>query len=98
MNLTDLDKLSFSSVKPGKYPCYDFSINYIKKGPLYVSALSIVNEILVDLFLSEKISYISISNLMIETLINENFDQEMTFDNIIEIREILKNKILKKIK
>ena len=45
-----------------------------------------------------KISYISISNLMIETLINENFDQEMTFDNIIEIREILKNKILKKIK
>ncbi|MBC78713.1 MAG: 1-deoxy-D-xylulose-5-phosphate reductoisomerase [Chloroflexi bacterium] len=98
LNLTDLDKLSFNSVKPGKYPCYDFSINYIKKGPLYVSALSIVNEILVDLFLSEKISYISISNLMIETLINENFDQEMTFDNIIEIREILKNKILKKIK
>jgi 1-deoxy-D-xylulose-5-phosphate reductoisomerase len=98
LNLQELNTLSFSEVKPGKYPCYDFSLKYIKKGPLYISALSIVNEILVDLFLSEKIPYTSISDLMIETLNNENFDQEMTFDNIIELREILKNKILNKIK
>jgi 1-deoxy-D-xylulose-5-phosphate reductoisomerase len=98
LNLHELNTLSFSEVKPGKYPCYDFSLKYIKKGPLYISALSIVNEILVDLFLSEKIPYTSISDLMIETLNNENFDQEMTFDNIIELREILKNKILNKIK
>ena len=97
MRLSDLNNLSFSEVKPGKYPCYDFSINYIKKGPLYVSALSIVNEILVDLFLEEKISYVSISELMVDTLSNEKFDQEMSFDNIIGIREILNNKILKKI-
>ena len=97
MRLSDLNNLSFSEVKPGKYPCYDFSINYIKKGPLYVSALSIVNEILVDLFLEEKISYVSIPELMVDTLSNEKFDQEMSFDNIIGIREILNNKILKKI-
>lgn len=98
LNLSDLNNLSFSEVQIGKYPCYDFALDYIKKGPLYVSALSITNEILVDLFLAEKISFISIADLMIETLINEKFEYEITFENIIEMREILENKIFNRIK
>lgn len=98
LNLSDLNNLSFSEVQIGKYPCYDFALDYIKKGPLYVSALSITNEILVDLFLAEKISFVSIADLMIETLINEKFEYEITFENIIEMREILENKIFNRIK
>jgi len=98
LNLSDLNNLSFSEVQIGKYPCYDFALDYIKKGPLYVSALSITNEILVDLFLAEKISFVSIADLMIETLINEKFEFEITFENIIEMREILENKIFNRIK
>ncbi len=98
LNLSDLNNLSFSEVQIGKYPCYDFALDYIKKGPLYVSALSITNEILVDLFLAEKISFVSIADLMIETLINEKFEYEITFENIIEMREILEDKIFNRIK
>ncbi len=98
LNLSDLNNLSFNEVQIGKYPCYDFALDYIKKGPLYVSALSITNEILVDLFLAEKISFISIADLMIETLINEKFEYEITFENIIEMRETLENKIFNRIK
>tara|TARA_B100001094_G_scaffold85233_1_gene81605 strand:- start:1990 stop:3138 length:1149 start_codon:yes stop_codon:yes gene_type:complete len=98
LNLSDLNNLSFSEVQIGKYPCYDFALDYIKKGPLYVSALSITNEILVDLFLAEKISFVSIADLMIESLINEKFEFEITFENIIEMREILENKIFNRIK
>ena len=54
LDFSKLNNLSFSPVDRKKYPCYDFAIDFIKKGPLYISALSITNEILVDLFLSEK--------------------------------------------
>ena len=98
LNLSELNNLSFSEVDRKKYPCYDFAIDYIKKGPLYISALSITNEILVDLFLSEKINFVSIVDLMTHALLNEDFDKDVTFDNIIEIRKMLKNKILEEIK
>jgi len=35
---------------------------------------------------------------MSDALLQENFDKDITFDNIIQIREMLKNKILEKIK
>ena len=35
---------------------------------------------------------------MIESLINEKFEFEITFENIIEMREILENKIFNRIK
>ena len=35
---------------------------------------------------------------MIETLINEKFEYEITFENIIEMRETLENKIFNRIK
>ncbi|MBL06655.1 MAG: 1-deoxy-D-xylulose-5-phosphate reductoisomerase [Chloroflexi bacterium] len=97
LDFSKLSNLSFSPVDRKKYPCYDFSIDYIKKGPLYISALSITNEILVDLFLEEKISYISIPKLMISSLETEKFDDQINFDNIIEIRDMLKSKISQKV-
>jgi 1-deoxy-D-xylulose-5-phosphate reductoisomerase len=98
LKLSELNKLSFHEVDRSKYPCYDFAIDYIKKGPLYVSALSIANEILVNLFLNEKISFISIADLMSYSLLKEDFEKDITFDNIIDIRKMLKNKIFEKIK
>ena len=97
LDFSKLNNLSFSPVDRKKYPCYDFAIDFIKKGPLYISALSITNEILVDLFLSEKISYISIPKLMNFALDTEKFDDEINFDNIIEIREMIKSKISHKL-
>ena len=60
LDFSEIKNLTFSPVDRSKYPCYDFSIDYIKKGKLYISALSILDEILVNLFLDEKISYVSI--------------------------------------
>ena len=97
LDFSKLNNLSFSPVDRKKYPCYDFAIDFIKKGPLYISALSITNEILVDLFLSEKISYISIPKLMNFALDTEKFNDEINFDNIIEIREMIKSKISHKL-
>ena len=49
------------------------------------------------MFLREKISYISIPKLMKFALDTEKFDDEINFDNIIEIREIIKSKISHKL-
>ncbi len=95
LDFSEISQFSFSQVKKGKYPCYDFSYEYIKKGPLYVSALAITNEILVELFLAEKISYISISKYLELTLLNQKFNQEFNYDNIIELREYLTTRISK---
>jgi len=95
LDFKKINKLSFSEVKKGKYPCYDFAYEYIKKGPLYVSALALTNEILVELFLTEKISYISISKYLEMTLLHQVFNQEFNYDNIIELREYLKTRISK---
>ena len=93
LDFKKINQLSFSEVKKGKYPCYDFAYEYIRKGPLYISALSLTNEILVNLFLSEKISYTSIPNYLEMTLSKEFFNQEFNYDNIIELREYLNTRI-----
>jgi len=93
LDFKKINQFSFSEVKKGKYPCYDFAYEYIKKGNIYRSALSLTNEILVDLFLLEKISYTSIANYLEMTLSKEIFNQEFNYDNIIELREYLNIRI-----
>ena len=95
---SEIKNLTFSPVDRSKYPCYDFSIDYIKKGKLYISALSILDEILVNLFLDEKISYVSIPLYLEKFLDQEKFDQNFTIDNIIEVREYLTKKVFKELK
>ena len=98
LDFSDIQTLTFSPVDRSKYPCYDFSIDYIKKGKLYISALSILDEILVNLFLDEKISYVSIPLYLEKFLDKEKFDQNFTIDNIIEVREYLTKKVFKELK
>ena len=98
IDFSKLSNLTFSPVDRSQYPCYDFSLDYILRGNLYISALSILNEILVNLFIEEKISYISIPIYLEKFLYNEKFDQKFTLDNIIEVRDYLKNKVSEEIK
>ena len=98
IDFSKLSNLTFSQVDRSQYPCYDFSLDYILRGNLYISALSILNEILVNLFIEEKISYISIPIYLEKLLCNEKFDQKFTLDNIIEVRDYLRNKVSKEIK
>ena len=98
LDLNSLKNLSFNPVQSGQYLCYDFSINYIRKGPIYISALSFVNEMLVNLFLTSKIHYLSIPVLMKEILYDKQINLTMTFDNLTELKKDLKKLTLDKSK
>ena len=98
LDLKSLNNLSFNPVQSGQYLCYDFSINYIRKGPIYISALSFVNEMLVNLFLTSKIHYLSIPVLMKEILYDKEINLTMTFDNLTKLKKDLKKITLDKSK
>jgi len=85
-------------VESGQYLCYDFSIEYIRKGPIYISALSFVNEMLVKLFLSSKIHYLSIPVLMKEILYDKQINLSMSFDNLMQLKKDLEKITLDKSK
>ena len=98
LDLKSLKNLSFNTVESGQYLCYDFSIEYIRKGPIYIAALSFVNEILVNLFLTSKIHYLSIPILMKEILYDKQINLSMSFDNLMQLKKDLEKITLAKSK
>lgn len=75
--------LHFSLIDDNKYPCFKLILDYAKKGDIFPIVASITNEYAVKMFLSKKIKFNQIYDIIKEEL------QLTKFKEIINIEEIL---------
>ena len=76
--------ITFEEVDKNRYPCFDMALSYAKKGGTWPSALCGADEGAVDAFLSGKIKFVEISEI-IENSIKSHTSIE--FPSIEEVLE-----------
>ena len=85
------DSFSFEEVKYDKFPCYRLARNVAEIGKNTGLILNAANEISVEYFLEDKISYLDIPNIIEDILDSSAVVKHDTLDSIIENdREIRK--------
>ena len=89
------DKFSFEEVIYDKFPCYRLARKVAEIGKNTGLILNAANEISVEYFLEDKISYLDISNIIEDILDSSTVVNHDTLDSIIdndrEIRELTRN-------
>lgn len=100
VDMTKMMNLTFSSPDLERFPCLRIAKECLIKGNAYLVAMNAINEILVEAFLQDKISYLDIPRKLEELLAQltvahlESFDEIMAFDQIIRKDTIEKLKVL----
>ena len=91
------DKFSFEEVIYDKFPCYRLARKVAEIGKNTGLILNAANEISVEYFLKDKISYLDIPNIIEDILDSGDVVEHDTLDSIIEndkeIRELTRNYI-----
>ena len=83
--------LTFEEPNPAVFKCIKMAYNASKEGGSYPVVLNAANEVLVDLFLKEKIRFIEIQNRLEDILDRHNPTYHLTLDDIVCIDEETRN-------
>ena len=83
--------LTFEEPNPDVFKCIKMAYNASKEGGSYPVVLNAANEVLVDLFLKEKIRFIEIQNRLEDILDRHNPTYHLTLDDIVCIDEETRN-------
>lgn len=98
LSLFEIGALTFENPDMETFKCLKLAFYAGKAGGLMPTVLNSANEILVELFLNRKISFLSISDIIEECM--KKFDtyknEEVTLENILDIDEKVRNYILNK--
>ena len=87
LKLYDIDKLTFFKPDFKKFPCLElayYSLELKKSAPTILNA---ANEVAVDAFLSEKIKFLSIANIVEKTLNKASISSINSIKDVLEIDE-----------
>ncbi|MGL4774399.1 MAG: 1-deoxy-D-xylulose-5-phosphate reductoisomerase [Clostridium sp.] len=87
----DIATLNFEKPDMETFPCLKMAFECGKKGGLYPAVLNGANEMAVELFLKEKISFINIPEAIEDALLafKDKCEKELTLDYVIELdREV----------
>lgn len=85
LDFSNLD-LSFRKIDKDRYPCFGLVIDCFNRGGVYPCALSCADEVIVDLYLKDKIRYEDIYEFL--KYVVDNIEQmELTYENIELTRE-----------
>ena len=82
LDLIKLKSLNFEKPDLIKFKCIDLAYKAIKHGGSYPVVLNVANDILVEYFLSDKIQFLDIPNIIEETLSTHDFIKDITLDDI----------------
>ena len=87
--LTELDlfscgDLSFAQPDRENFPCLDIAVNSSKKGGLAPTVMNAANEIAVEMFLKDKISFNEIPQLVLSAVDGLDTKDSLTIDNIVK--------------
>ena len=82
-----MNRIDFEPVDFNKFKCIKLAYDAIKLGGTYPVVLNVANDIAVDLFLNNKISFLKISELIKETMEKHS---SINDPNINDIKEVIK--------
>lgn len=94
LDLSSLSTLNFKEMDFGRYPLLKLAYDVGKQGGVLPCVLNAANEAAVELFLNEKISFIDIETIVIETVQNYKNIKEYNVDDLIIIHNNVKNSLL----
>ena len=87
LNLVDLPNLSFHAVDPLRYPSFQLGYSAMSEGQSAVITLNAANEIAVAAFLSGKLTYEQIPQLVERTLDGSKFNRIDSLEHVIATDE-----------
>ena len=97
LDLTKLKTLNFEEVTYDRYPLVKCAINVVKKGGIFPTILNAANEAAVKLFLEDKIEFIDIEKIIINTLNNQKYhvfnNDGLSVSKILLVHEMVFNDI-----
>lgn len=96
LSLTDYGKLTFFKPDPETFVCLKAALEAISRGGLYPTLVNSANELLVELFLKGKVSFLQIGDLVSEVL-GERCDSPVTVENILAAEKQAREFVLRKI-
>ena len=96
LSLTDYGKLTFYKPDLETFVCLKAALEAISRGGLYPTLVNSANELLVELFLKKKISFLQIGDLVCEVL-DERCDGPVTLENILAAEQQARQFVLSKI-
>jgi len=95
MDFIKLNQLNFEKPDTQKFACLDFAYESLAKGGNMPCIMNAANEIAVQKFIKEKISFLKISEIIEKTMQKANFIKNPSVDDLIfsdkEAREIANN-------
>ena len=97
LDLTKIKTLNFEEVSFDRYPLVKCAIEAVKKGGITATILNAANEAAVKLFLEDKIKFIDIEKIIMETLENPKYlvfnNGDLTISKILMVNEMVFNDI-----
>ena len=97
LDLTKIKTLNFEEVSFDRYPLVKCAIEAVKKGGITTTILNAANEAAVKLFLEDKIKFIDIEKIIMETLENSKYlvfnNGDLTISKILMVNEMVFNDI-----
>ena len=97
-DLLKVGKLEFEKPDLTKFPCLKTAYEVAEKGQSYPIVLNAANEVAVDLFLKEKISFDDIQKTIAEAISNHSPTKPKTLEEILEIDSETRTMICKELK
>lgn len=96
LSLTDYGKLTFYKPDPETFVCLKAALEAISRGGLYPTLVNSANELLVELFLKGKVSFLQIGDL-VSAVLGERCDGPVTLENILAAEKQAQEFVLSKI-
>jgi 1-deoxy-D-xylulose-5-phosphate reductoisomerase len=97
LNLWELGSLNFDKADFRRYPCLEYAFQAGTIGGTMPTVLNAANEIAVDAFLNNKISFLEIENYIEAALTEHDSIKSPTLDDIILVDQETRQKTLSKI-
>lgn len=97
LDLAKRGKLTFFEPDYEKFPCLKLAFEAIRLGGNVPCALNAANEVAVDLFLNEKITFNDIPNIIEHTIFNVDIIKEPTIDDIYETDQYVREKVMSEV-
>ena len=91
--LWEIGSMTFESVDMSRFPCVRLAFEAMKKGGSFPVVLNSANEVLVDEFLKGNISFLDISKYVEKALYTNDYKEELSLDEILELDEKTRQKV-----
>ena len=98
VDMTQMMNLTFSAPDLERFPCLRIAKECLSKGNAHLVAMNAINEILVEAFLQDQITYLDIPTKLEQYLSELTVEHLDSFDEIIEFDQIIRKETIEKLK